>query len=134
MEKIILITVLATLGIVALVTAIVVMFNKLRNKVDVNNFEEKNKDFYLEMVKRNDSLEKELSDTHQRISYESDELNRRVDKSTQEIFRALDELERNTQHNLDEIRRFIDSRCDKLDSKIKHFIPSEEGHKKILTD
>lgn len=40
METIIIVSVLATLGVVAILTSIVVAFIKLKNKVDVNNQKE----------------------------------------------------------------------------------------------
>ena len=40
METIIIVSVLATLGVVAILTSIVVAFIKLRNKVDVNDQKE----------------------------------------------------------------------------------------------
>jgi flagellar basal body-associated protein FliL len=55
MEIIILVSVLTTLGVVAIVGAIVVMFKKLNNKVDVDEF----RNIYqeLESVNNNQSLE-----------------------------------------------------------------------------
>ena len=94
MEMIILITVLATLGVVAVVTATVVAFVKLKKKVDVNDFDRENENIYNEFDKRFENL---ISDLERHVT---------------EIYQQMNQED-------DETRRFIDSRCDKLDTKIK---------------
>ena len=46
MEMIIMVSVLSTLGVVALFTSIVVMFRKLKSKVDVVTYEKEINDIY----------------------------------------------------------------------------------------
>ncbi len=94
METTIIVSVLSTLGVVALVTAIVVAFVKLTNKVDVNNFDREVENIYNEVNKKFEVLNRDL-EHHVTAIYSS------------------------TNEEHEDIRRFIDSRCDKLDTKIK---------------
>tara|TARA_B100000927_G_C16200059_1_gene363149 strand:- start:81 stop:482 length:402 start_codon:yes stop_codon:yes gene_type:complete len=103
METIILVTVLSTLGVVAMLTAIVVMAFKLRNKVDVNSFEEEVKTIYNESNIRFSELESRLDDEIQHIH--------------RELNNNVEEAHRRINNESEEIRRLIDSRLDKLDSK-----------------
>ena len=103
METIILVTVLSTLGVVAMLTAIVVMAFKLRNKVDVNSFEEEVKTIYNESNIRFSELESRLDDEIQHIH--------------RELNSNVEEAHRRINNESEEIRRLIDSRLDKLDSK-----------------
>tara|TARA_B100000963_G_C22394075_1_gene565826 strand:+ start:369 stop:770 length:402 start_codon:yes stop_codon:yes gene_type:complete len=103
METIILVTVLSTLGVVAMLTAIVVMAFKLRNKVDVNSFEEEVKTIYNESDIRFSKLESRLDDEIQHIH--------------RELNSNVEEAHRRINNESEEIRRLIDSRLDKLDSK-----------------
>jgi hypothetical protein len=101
METTILVTVLATLGVVAMVTAIVVMFSKLNKKVDVIDFE-----------KNIDNILKDRMDLER-------EINNRFNELSSDVYRTI-EINYTSLHNdIDETNRFIDSRCDKLDNKIK---------------
>ena len=101
METIILVTVLSTLGVVALVTAIVVAFMRLKKKVDVNNFE------------------REINSIHQQKSDIEKDVYNRIEELSSDIYRSLDSRSDSLEKNIDEVVRFIDSRCDKLDNKIK---------------
>jgi hypothetical protein len=96
METIIIVavSVLSTLGIVALVTAIVVMFKKLKNKVD---------GVELDHYKRD--IDERFNNLETMISNEVSAISRRIDE-TEGILTRSD----------DEIRKQIDSRCDKLHS------------------
>ena len=94
METIILVTVLATLGVVALVTAIVVAFFKLTKKVDVNSFDRETENIYNEIDKKFETLNNDL-EFHVTAIYQ--QLNSEIDDT----------------------KRLVDSRCDKLDTKIK---------------
>jgi DNA mismatch repair ATPase MutS len=109
METIILVTVLSTLGVVALVTAIVVAFFKLRKKVDVNSFDRETENIYNEINNRTDDisglLEKEIHDVYQQMNQEDED-----------------------------IRRQIDSRLDKLDTKFVQAINNVKGEIKNLQD
>ena len=97
METIILISVLSTLGVVALVTAIVVMFTKLNKKVG-------NEMFNNEMTGLIN-----LIDENQRLNNKRDEENDNdLSRNIDEIYRAITKLESN-----------LDSRADKLHDLIK---------------
>jgi len=91
----ILISVASTLGVVAIVTAIVVAFFKLKNKVDYTD----------------------------------------LDSLTNEMNQRFDDLYRTTNDTDLETRRVIDSRCDKLDTKIQNLNKTIiKGGKQLLTD
>ena len=97
METIILISVLSTLGVVALVTAIVVMFTKLNKKVG------------NEMFNNEITGLINLIDENQRLSNKRDEENgNNLSQNIDEIYRAITKLESN-----------LDSRTDKLHDLIK---------------
>lgn len=97
METIILISVLSTLGVVALVTAIVVMFTKLNKKVG-------NEMFNNEMTGLIN-----LIDENQRLNNKRDEENdNATSRNIDEIYRAITKLESD-----------LDSRADKLHDLIK---------------
>lgn len=108
MITIIIVSVLSTLGAVALVGSIVVVFKKLNKKVDVVDFEITNTSIYKAM----DDGKKELNE---QIS----EIYRLIGQNNEEIWKKIDENERETY-------RTIDSRCDKLDAKISTSVPKKE--------
>ena len=97
METIILISVLSTLGVVALVTAIVVMFTKLNKKVG-------NEMFNNEMTGLINLIDENQRLNNKRDEENNNELSRNID----EIYRAITKLESN-----------LDSRADKLHDLIK---------------
>lgn len=109
METVILVSVLSTLGVVAIVTSIVVAFIKLKNKVDVHsnnkNIESFNRridDVVNELYRNDESI-------YQHISNEITIVNNNNKEEFTNVYNQLDEL-----------RRMVDSRCDKLDAKIKN--------------
>jgi len=109
METII-VSVLSTLGAVALVSTIVVAFIKLTKKVDVTIFDREIENIYNEVNKRFDNL------------------NRDLEHNVTEIYQQINEEN-------EEIKRFIDSRCDKLDTKIKDLNNNKVSNsKQLLTD
>jgi len=118
METIIIVSVLSTLGAVAVLTSIVVAFIKLKHKVDGNSFE------------------MTINDVHRRM----DDIERCAEDMLSRSITNAYEMINNNQNQIslefDEIRRLIDSRCDKLDAKIKetsgNLIPKTD--KQILTD
>ena len=125
MEMIVIVSVLSTLGVVAMLTAIVVAFNKLKGKVDVKTFDTAIISAFNEIdeVKKengrsNDIIVRDLNDNlrdvHQILNTDNTELRDGIYKE------------------LIDIRRFIDSRCDKLDSKIQTLTPSGEGDKPLI--
>lgn len=141
MELTIIVSVLATLGVVAMVMAIAVMFNRLKGKVDVNDFKELTNTIFNEI----EANLREQNDNNVK-------LNRDFNDTLREVHQILDkadeEIKNDVYRELTDIRRFIDSRCDKLDTKIKEVderlamsvsvttkeIESLKGGKKILTD
>ena len=141
MELTIIVSVLATLGVVAMVMAIAVMFNRLKGKVDVNDFRELTNTIFNEI----ETNLREQNDNNVK-------LNRDFNDTLREVHQILDkadeEIKNDVYRDLTDIRRFIDSRCDKLDTKIKEVderltmsvsvttkeIESLKGGKKILTD
>ena len=141
MELTIIVSVLATLGVVAMVMAIAVMFNRLKGKVDVDDFKELTNTIFNEI----ETNLREQNDNNVK-------LNRDFNDTLREVHQILDkadeEIKNDVYRDLTDIRRFIDSRCDKLDTKIKEVderlamsvsvttkeIESLKGGKKILTD
>ncbi len=57
MEMIIMVSVLSTLGVVALFTSIVVMFRRLKSKVDVVTYEKETNDIYKSTDMKKFSIE-----------------------------------------------------------------------------
>lgn len=114
METIILVTVLSTLGVVAMVTSIVVMAFKLRNKVDGNSFEDEVKTIYNEIEQKTYALQVRLDNESESIHRELNDRFNSVDRSLENQFK---EIYQQTNNESEEIRRLIDSRLDKLDSK-----------------
>ncbi len=125
MEMIVIVSVLSTLGVVAMLTAIVVAFNKLKGKVDVKAFDTAIISAFNEIdeVKKengrsNDIIVRDLNDNlrdvHQILNTDNTELREGIYKE------------------LIDIRRFIDSRCDKLDNKIQTLTPAGESDKPLI--
>lgn len=115
METVILVTVLSTLGVVAMLTAIVVMAFKLRNKVDGNSFEDEVKTIYNEIEQKTYALQGRFDNESEYIRRELDERFDSVDRRVENQFK---EIYQQTNNESEEIRRIIDSRLDKLDSKL----------------
>jgi tetrahydromethanopterin S-methyltransferase subunit G len=117
METII-ISVLSTLGAVAILTSIVVAFMKLKHKVDGNSFELTINDIHRRM----DDIERCTDD--------------KVDRLITAVYETINHNYNQTNVQFDDIRRTIDSRCDKLDAKIKatsdNLMPKTD--KQILND
>ena len=111
METIILVSVLSTLGVVGIVVAILVAFNKLRSKVDVADYEA----HIRELQDRIDSVE--------------DNTNREIDSVRNELYRngehleqMIDNRENDIRHSIDESFKFTDSRCDKLYAEMHNLV------------
>ena len=105
METIIIVSVLATLGVVALVSAIVVALIKLNKKVDVTENNQQHDEIYREVAQRDEEIRRLI------IEHENNK------------FAQLESVYR----EIEDTKKFIDSRCDKLDSKIT-------STKKVLND
>lgn len=114
METVILVTVLSTLGVVAMLTAIVVMVFKLRNKVDGNSFEDEVRTIYNEIEQKTYALQVRLDNESESIRRE---LNDRFDNVNRRLEEEVNHIYQQTNNESEEIRRLIDSRLDKLDSK-----------------
>jgi len=102
MEKIILISVLTTLGVVSVLYSIVVMFNRLKTKVDVQMYEQNQNDIYINLDRTNNEIIKQNKE------------NRR------DIEEQIKYTRTDYQDQINELRRVIDSRCDKLYSQIEN--------------
>ena len=102
MEKIILISVLTTLGVVSVLYSIVVMFNRLKTKVDVQMYEQNQNDIYMNLDRTNNEIIKQNKE------------NRR------DIEEQIQYTRTDYQDQINELRRVIDSRCDKLYSQIEN--------------
>ena len=118
-------SVLATLGVVAMVMAIVVMFNRLEGKVDVNDYRELTNTIFNEI----ETNLREQNDNNAK-------LNRDFNDTLREVHQILDkadeEIKNDVYRELTDIRRFIDSRCDKLDNKIQALTHTSEGDKPLI--
>ena len=125
MELTIIVSVLATLGVVAMVMAIAVMFNRLKGKVDVNDYRELTNTIFNEI----ETNLREQNDNNVK-------LNRDFNDTLREVHQILDkadeEIKNDVYRELTDIRRFIDSRCDKLDNKIQALTPAGEGDKPLI--
>lgn len=108
METIIIVSVLATLGVVAILTSIVVAFIKLKNKVDVNNQKE-----------TIDSLYNTIEYVERKIDENQKYVDDKFDRLITQIYETINNNENDSRREYEAIYRVIDSRCDKLDSKIK---------------
>ena len=85
METIIIISVLSTLGVVALVTANVVMFTKLNKKVDIRNLNDQLNNTYDSMGKMIESINKKESEIYSTIQKVESLIDSRCDKLHNEI-------------------------------------------------
>ena len=101
MEIIIIVSVLSTLGAVAVISSIVVAFIKLKHKVDGNSFQITINDIH----KRMDDIERCADDM--------------LDRSISNVHEIINNNYNQTNSEFGDIRRTIDSRFDKLDAKIK---------------
>jgi len=105
METIIIVSVLATLGVVALVSTIVVALIKLSKKVDVTENNQQHDEIYREVAQRDEEIRRLIIEVNNNIASQLD----------------------NVYREIEDTKKFIDSRCDKLDSKIT-------STKKVLKD
>ena len=105
METIIIVSVLATLGVVALVSTIVVALIKLNKKVDVTENNQQHDEIYREVAQRDEEIRRLIIEVNNNIASQLD----------------------NVYREIEDTKKFIDSRCDKLDSKIT-------STKKVLKD
>jgi hypothetical protein len=119
MGIVILLSVLSTLGVVAVVTSVVVMFLKLKGKVGKDTFFTEVKSFhdYIDHIER--KRINSISELNNHVERLYKELSTNLNAYGDESHRRLMETERVLQNELSLLQRNLDSRCDKLDSKIK---------------
>ncbi len=136
METVILVSVLCTLGVVAMVTAVVVAFMKLNKKVE-DRSNDTNHEFervYEYIKEENNKVYRVIDDIHKSMNEQFRESYSSSEKEIDDVYRSMDErvgaLKNDLMQNVNDIyqrmlqedddnRRLIDSRCDKLDSKIQ---------------
>tara|TARA_R110001592_G_scaffold171394_4_gene409682 strand:+ start:845 stop:1228 length:384 start_codon:yes stop_codon:yes gene_type:complete len=125
MEMIVIVSVLSTLGVVAMLTAIVVAFNKLKGKVDVKAFD-------TAII----SAFNEIDEVKKENGRSNDIIIRDLNDNLRDVHQILNtdntELRDGIYKELIDIRRFIDSRCDKLDNKIQTLTPAGESDKPLI--
>ena len=125
MEMIVIVSVLSTLGVVAMLTAIVVAFNKLKGKVDVKAFD-------TAII----SAFNEIDEVKKENGRSNDVIVRDLNDNLRDVHQILNtdntELRDGIYKELIDIRRFIDSRCDKLDNKIQTLTPAGESDKPLI--
>lgn len=100
METIILVSVLSTIGVVSVILSVVIAFMKLKTKVDVTTYNSEIKTIYdmISDVERNHKIE--------------------IGNVYDHTHRLNESLGREMRDTNDKLYRHIDSRCDKIDSKI----------------
>lgn len=108
METIILISVLSTLGVVALVSSIVVMFIKLRKKVDNQQLNTTTEHLY-------NSIRNLGEDVFDKIKEEIYRIDRITEAERENTCRGFDDVYR----SLERLESQLDSRADKLHSLIQ---------------
>ncbi len=101
METIILVSVLSTIGVISVILSVVIAFMKLKTKVDVTNYNSELKTIYdmISDMERNHKIQ--IGDVYDQTHRMNEETNRDLKEGVINLY------------------RHVDSRCDKLDSKIK---------------
>ena len=133
MEIVILVSVLCTLGVVGIVAAIVVAFNKLNKKVEDRTSDSNHQiERVYEFIKiENSGLMESIGSDNRDIHNVIREKNRELVERFQSLYRDYDMYRSEVDKRLDECFSFVDSRCDKLDSKLCKCLPNV---KQLLTD
>ena len=124
------VSVLSTLLVVGIVLSVVIVFNKLKDKVDVRVFE----NIHNENKKEVDLIYNEISSLEEDFNNKTNEVER-------SLWDTIDKHDGKTEREFDEIRRMIDSRMDRLYDKIHSLESSLDGlaskkknKKQLLTD
>lgn len=108
MNTVILVSVLSTLGVVSILAGIVVAFMKVNRKVD---------------------------DRTNSTNMEFERMFNHIEEKNTEIYRTIDDLNNKIDDKYKDCCSFVDSRCDKLDSKIcGKNCKCVSTEKQILTD
>ncbi len=137
MNTVILVSVLCTLGVVAIVTAVVVAFMKMNRKVDVIE-ENNNREFervYEYIRSERKDLESSLSMRDRAYNEELGQIRMEKNEEFRSIYNDFERYRDEVNRRFDECHSFVDSRCDKLDNKIcgKNCKCKPTG-KQLLTD
>lgn len=119
METVILLSVLSTLGVVAVVTSVVVMFLKLKGKVGKDTFFTEVKSFYDYIGHIERERVNSISELNNHVERLHKELSTNLNDRDNQVNHRFIESERAHQNEISLLQRNLDSRCDKLDSKIK---------------
>jgi len=117
------VSVLSTLLVVGILLGIVIVFNKLKDKVDVTIYEN---DIQTREIKEIDLIHE--------ISENNRSLYNRVDNLEKELWDTYDRNIDKTERDIDEIKRLLDSRCDKLYDQIKSIEKQKGNNKQLLTE
>jgi hypothetical protein len=118
MEMIIMVSVLSTLGVVALFTSIVVMFRRLKTKVDVIQNEKEIDNIYNQMSENFGYTEKMIESSIRDVNDNLKDVHRSLIEDDENIRRELESVVKVFHKDDKEIVSLVDSRCDKLDRKI----------------
>ena len=128
------VSVLSTLLVVGIVLGIVIVFNKLKGKVDV------------EIVKKDRvNFEKEIERLYSIIDTREENTRRELESVERDLWRSHEKMQEEMERNFDDIMRTIDSRVDRLyeklskrDAECNHRLDSLENkmgdNKQLLTD
>ena len=113
METIIIISVLSTLGVVALVTAIVVAFRMLSQKVDVTDYNSTISEVSMSAEIERQNIRKDMGDDINALHNRIDKLETIIEHQFSDSYRQMNKAD-------EDLNSLIDSRCDKLDTKIQN--------------
>ena len=124
------VSVLSTLLVVGIVLSVVIVFNKLKGKVDARVFES-----------IQNENKKEVDLIYNEISSLEEDFNNKTNEVERSLWDTIDKHYGKTEREFDEIRRMIDSRMDRLYDKIHSLESSLDGlaskkknKKQLLTD
>ena len=124
------VSVLSTLLVVGIVLSVVIVFNRLKGKVDVRVFES-----------IQNENKKEVDLIYNEISSLEEDFNNKTNEVERSLWDTIDKHDGKTEREFDEIRRMIDSRMDRLYDKIHSLEGTIAGltdknnnNKQLLTD
>ena len=112
------VSVLSTLGVVALFTSIVVMFRKLKSKVDVVTYEKEISNIYNQISEDSDNSERLIESSIRDVNDNLKDVHISLIEDGENIRRELESVVKVFHKDDKEIVSLVDSRCDKLDRKI----------------
>jgi len=112
------VSVLSTLGVVALFTSIVVMFRRLKSKVDVVTYEKEISNIYNQISEYSGYSERLLESSIRDVNDNLKDVHISLIEDGDNIRRELESVVKVFHKDDKEIVSLVDSRCDKLDRKI----------------